>query len=49
MDSACSLGEEQEAVLVWMDQSFVHEGHGSAYSSFFEDEMGKMQDIFGRT
>ena len=49
MDRAYSLEEKQEAVLVYMDESFVHQAHGSAYSYFLEDDKGRVQDGFGRT
>ena len=32
-----------------MDESFVHQLHGSAYSYFFMDEAGVVQDGVGRT
>ena len=34
MDRAYSLDEKQEAVLVYMDESFVYQAHGAAYSYF---------------
>ncbi|CAB1120820.1 unnamed protein product [Ectocarpus sp. CCAP 1310/34] len=37
------------AVIVYMDESFVHQAHGSAYSYFPSDDTGVMQDGIGRT
>ncbi|CAB1121123.1 unnamed protein product [Ectocarpus sp. CCAP 1310/34] len=37
------------AVIVYMDESFVHQAHGSPYSYFPSDDDGVVQDGIGRT
>ena len=49
MDRAVKEENKDEAVIVYMDESFVHQAHGSAYSYFFTDENGVVDDGFGRT
>lgn len=49
MDRAYSLEQKGDAVIVYMDESFIHQAHGSAYSYFFTDENGVTHDGFGRT
>lgn len=49
MDAAQTLEREGKAVVVYMDESFVHQAHNAAYSYFCMDENGKLQDGFGRT
>lgn len=49
MADAIAQEEDGRAILVYMDESFVHQLHGSAYSYFFTDEEGVVQDGMGRT
>ena len=49
MAGALSEEEAETAVIVYMDESFVHQLHGSAYSYFFMDEAGVVQDGMRRT
>lgn len=49
IDRAVKEENEGNAVLVYMDESFVHQAHGSAYSYFFMDQEGVVDDGFGRT
>lgn len=49
MNGALTEEEAETAVIVYMDESFVHQLHGSAYSYFFTDEDGVVQDGMGRT
>ena len=39
----------ETTVIVYMYESFVHQLHGSAYSYFFMDEAGVVQDGMRRT
>ena len=41
--------DKDEAVIVYMYESFVHQAHGSAYPYFFTDENGVVDHGFGRT
>ena len=36
-------------MIVYMDETLVHQLHGSDYSYFFMDEAGVLQDGMGRT
>ena len=49
MGSALSEEKDGSHVIVYMDESFVHQLHGSAYSYFLADENGVVQDGIGRT
>ena len=49
MDLVKSAEDAGQAVFVYMDESFVHQAHGSAYSFFPSDEDGVVQDGMGRT
>lgn len=49
MGGALSQEEAETAVIVYMEESFVHQLHGSAYSYFFIDQDGVVQDGMGRT
>ena len=49
VDRAVKKEDEHEAVVVYMDEGFVHQAQGSAYSYFFTDENGVVDDGFGRT
>ena len=48
MAHAVKQEDAKEAVIVYMDESFVHQLHGSAYSYFFTDKDGVVQDGMGR-
>ena len=48
MGRAVKEEDKDEAVVVHMDESFVHQAHGSAYSYFLTDENGGMDDGFSR-
>lgn len=43
------MEEKNEAVIIHMDESFVHKTHGSGYSHFFTNENGKVRGGFGCT
>ncbi|CAM9976181.1 unnamed protein product [Ectocarpus sp. 8 AP-2014] len=49
MDMAKAAEDAGLAVIVYMDESFVHQAHGSPYSYFPSDEDGVVQDGIGRT
>ncbi|CAM9882425.1 unnamed protein product, partial [Ectocarpus sp. 4 AP-2014] len=49
MDLAKRAEDAGVAVIVYMDESFVHQAHGSAYSYFPSDDKGVVQDGIGRT
>ncbi|CAB1111725.1 unnamed protein product [Ectocarpus sp. CCAP 1310/34] len=49
MDIAKRAEDAGLAVIVYMDESFVHQAHGSPYSYFPSDEDGVVQDGIGRT
>lgn len=49
MDLAKKAEDAGLAVIVYMDESFVHQAHGSAYSYFPSDEHGVVHDGIGRT
>ncbi|CAN0433341.1 unnamed protein product, partial [Ascophyllum nodosum] len=49
MDRAVKEEDKHEAIIAYMDESFVHQAHGSVYSYFFTDENGAVDDGFGRT
>ncbi|CAN0419128.1 unnamed protein product [Ectocarpus fasciculatus] len=49
MDMAKRAEDAGLAVIVYMDESFVHQAHGSPYSYFPSDENGVVQDGIGRT
>lgn len=49
MGGALSEEEAETAVIVYMDESLVHQLHGSAYSYLFMGEAGVVQDGMGRT
>lgn len=49
MDLAERAEEAEEVVIVYMDESFVQQAHGSAYSFFPSDEDGVVQDGIDRT
>ncbi|CAN0312171.1 unnamed protein product [Ectocarpus sp. 4 AP-2014] len=49
MSAALTQEEKKEAVIVYMDESFCHQLHGSAYSYFLTDDDGVVQDGMGRT
>ncbi|CAM9886349.1 unnamed protein product, partial [Hapterophycus canaliculatus] len=48
MDLAKKAENSGLAVIVYMDESFVHQAHGSSYSYFPSDEDGVVQDGIGR-
>ncbi|CAB1118710.1 unnamed protein product [Ectocarpus sp. CCAP 1310/34] len=49
MDLAKRAEDAGVAVIVYMDESFVHQAHGSAYSYFPSNDKGVVQDEIGRT
>ena len=49
MDLVKRAEDAGQAVFVYMDESFVHQAHGSAYSFFPSDEDGVVQDGMGLT
>ncbi|CAB1103515.1 unnamed protein product [Ectocarpus sp. CCAP 1310/34] len=49
MDTAKRAEDAGLAVIVYMDESFVHQAHGSPYSYFPSDDDGVVQDGIGRT
>lgn len=49
MDLAKRAEDAGVAVIVYMDESFVHQAHGSAYSYSPSDDKGVVQDGIGRT
>ena len=49
MDRAKRAEDAGEAVVVYMDESFVHQAHASVYSYFLADKNGEVDSAFGRT
>ena len=47
MDLAKRAEDAGQAVIVYMDESFVHQAHGSAYSFFPSDEDGVCAGWYG--
>lgn len=49
IDRAVKEDKHGNAVIVYMNESLVHQAHGSADSYFFMDREGVVDDGFGRT
>ena len=48
MGGALSEVKAETAVIVHMDEIYVHQLHGCTYSYFFMDQAGVVQDGMGR-